>query len=121
LQPAQLEDEQEEQPLDMECVLPSLDLETPLKQEYCFSTFSELHSGQEMPSSEDPKTSFSNSDSHFVHLNSNIGITTSVNDFSNVNGIVAFLEHQECSKQGTMVILPYLGSPAIPGSQVKDC
>jgi hypothetical protein len=77
LHPAQLEAEQDEQPLDMECVLPSLDLETPLKQEKSFSTFVLSHSGQETPLSDDPKTSFSNSDWHFRHLNSNIGIKTS--------------------------------------------
>jgi hypothetical protein len=33
LQLEQLEAEQEEQPLDMECVLPSLERETPLKLE----------------------------------------------------------------------------------------
>ena len=33
LQPAQLEEAQEEQPLDMEWVLPSLERDTPLKLE----------------------------------------------------------------------------------------
>jgi hypothetical protein len=33
LQPAQLEALQEEHPEDIECVLPSLDRDTPLKQE----------------------------------------------------------------------------------------
>jgi hypothetical protein len=77
LQPAQLEAAHDEQPLDMECVLPSLDFETPLKHENSFSTSPDWHSGQETPFSEDPKTSFSNSDLHFKHLNSNIGIATS--------------------------------------------
>ena len=82
LHPAQLEAAQDAQPLDMECVVPSLDFETPLKQEKSFSTCSLSHSGQDTPLSDDPKTSFSNSDSHFKHLNSNIGITTSaVNPF----------------------------------------
>jgi len=82
LQPAQLEAAQDEQPLDMEWVLPSLDLETPLKQEKSFSTCSLSHSGQETPLSDEPKTSFSNSESHFKHLNSNIGMATStVNPF----------------------------------------
>jgi hypothetical protein len=33
LHPAQLDAAQEEQPLDMDCVLPSLDFDTPLKHE----------------------------------------------------------------------------------------
>lgn len=78
LHPAQLEAEQDEQPLDMERVLPSLDLETPLKHEKSLSISLLSHSGQETPFSEGPKTSFSNSDWHFRHLNSNIGITTSL-------------------------------------------
>jgi hypothetical protein len=78
LQPAQLEAEQEEQPDDIDRVLPSLDRETPLKQEKSLSTSPDLQSGQLMPFSEDaPKTSFSNSASHFKHLYSNIGIATS--------------------------------------------
>jgi len=73
----QLEAEQEEQPLDMDWVLPSLERETPEKQEKSFSTSSDWQPGQEIPLSEFPNTSFSNSDSHFKHLNSNIGITSS--------------------------------------------
>jgi hypothetical protein len=77
LQLEQLVAEQEEQPLDMEWVLPSLERDTPLKLENIFSTLSDSQSGQVTPFSDDPKTSFSNSDSHFRHLNSNIGMATS--------------------------------------------
>jgi len=77
LQLAQLVAAHEEQPLDMDCVLPSLDRDTPLKLEKSFSTSPDWQSGHETPFSDDPNTSFSNSDSHFKHLNSNIGIATS--------------------------------------------
>jgi len=45
LQPAQLEALQEEQPDDIECVEPSLERETPLKQEKSLSTSFEWQSG----------------------------------------------------------------------------
>jgi len=78
LQPAQLEAEQEEHPDDIGRVLPSLERETPLKLENSLSTSCELQSGQSIPFSDDgPKTSFSNSASHFKHLYSKMGITTS--------------------------------------------
>jgi hypothetical protein len=79
LQPAQLEALQEEHLEDRDRVLPSPDRETPLKQEKILSTLCDLHSGQSMSFSEDiPKTSFSNSELHFKHLYSKIGITTSL-------------------------------------------
>jgi hypothetical protein len=78
LQPAQLEALQEEHPEDIDRVLPSLERETPLKHEKSRSTSEDWHLGQWMPFSEDdPNTSFSNSCSHFAHLYSNIGMTTS--------------------------------------------
>ena len=77
LQPAQLEALQEEHPDDMECVLPSLERETPLKHENSRSTALDWQSGQQIPFSEDaPNISFSNSDSHLVHLYSKIGMAT---------------------------------------------
>jgi hypothetical protein len=81
LQLAQLEEEQEEQPLDIECVVPSLPRETPLKLEKSFSISADWQSGQDIPLGL-PNTSFSNSESHFRHLYSNIGITTSAASFS---------------------------------------
>lgn len=78
MQPAQLEAWHEEQPEDIVCVLPSLERETPLKLENSLSISPDWQSGQLIPFSEDaPNTSFSNSESHFRHLNSNIGISTS--------------------------------------------
>lgn len=77
MQLAQLEELQEEQPDDIERVLPSLDRDTPLKLENSLSTLVELQSGQLTPSSDPPKTIFSNSDSHFRHLYSKIGMITS--------------------------------------------
>jgi len=76
LQPAQLEALQEEHPEDMEWVVPSLDRETPLKLEKSRSTSPDLQSGHCVPFSDAPKTSFSNSDSHFRHLYSKMGIHT---------------------------------------------
>jgi len=78
LQPAQLEELHEEHPDDMECELPSLERETPLKQENSLSTSFDWQSGQLIPFSEAAlNTSFSNSDSHFRHLYSKMGMTTS--------------------------------------------
>jgi hypothetical protein len=78
LQPAQLEALQEEHPDDMDRVLPSLERDTPLKLEKSLSISRDWHSGQESPFSEEaPKTSFSNSASHFKHLYSNMGMVTS--------------------------------------------
>jgi hypothetical protein len=81
LQLAQLDDAQDEHPEDIGFVEPSLDRETPLKLEYNCSTSLDRHSGHRIPAC-DPKTSFSNSESHFRHLNSNIGIpsTSSIPD-----------------------------------------
>jgi len=76
LQLAQLEELQEEQPEDIECVAPSLERETPLKLEKSLSISSDRQSGQEIPASDDPNTSFSNSVSHFWHRYSNIGIVS---------------------------------------------
>jgi len=75
LHPAQLEELQEEQPEDIECVEPSLERETPLKLEKSLSTSCDWQSGQAVPLSDDPNTSLSNSFSHFRHRYSNIGIT----------------------------------------------
>ncbi len=76
MQPAQLEALQEEHPDDIVWVEPSLERETPLKQENILSTSPDWQSGHLMPFSDaDPKTSFSNSDSHFRHLYSNMGMT----------------------------------------------
>jgi hypothetical protein len=78
LQPAQVEAVQEEQPEDMDLVVPSLERETPLKHEKSCSTSFDWQSGQWIPFPEDaPNTSFSNSVSHFRHLYSKIGMTTS--------------------------------------------
>ncbi len=78
LQLAQLEALQEEHPEDIGRVVPSLERETPLKLEKSRSISCDLHSGQETPFSEEaPKTSFSNSESHFKHLYSKIGMVTS--------------------------------------------
>jgi hypothetical protein len=75
LQPAQLDAAQEEQPDDMDLVDPSLPRETPLKQEKSCSTSLDSQSGHWIPFPDpEPKTSFSNSASHFRHLYSNIGI-----------------------------------------------
>lgn len=75
MQLAQLEALQEEHPEDMECVEPSLERETPLKLEKSLSIACDWQSGQEISASDDPNTSFSNSDSHFWQRYSNIGIT----------------------------------------------
>jgi hypothetical protein len=77
LHPAQPEELQEEHPEDIVWVLPSLERETPLKLENSLSTSLDSQSGQEIPLSEDPKISFSNSDSHFKHLYSNMGMFSS--------------------------------------------
>ena len=78
LQPAQLEELQEEHPDDIEWVVPSPDRETPLKLEKSLSISFDWHWGQAIPFSDDaPKTSFSNSESHFKHLYSKIGILIS--------------------------------------------
>jgi hypothetical protein len=62
-------------PEDIGLVLPSLERETPLKQEKSLSTSCDWQSGHWMPFSEEaPKTSFSNSDLHFKHWYSKIGI-----------------------------------------------
>lgn len=75
LQLAQLEALQEEHPEDIEWVAPSLDRETPLKLEKSLSISFDWHCGQAIPFSDDaPKTSFSNSESHFKHLYSKIGM-----------------------------------------------
>jgi hypothetical protein len=58
----------------MVLVVPSLERETPLKLEKSRSTSPDLQSGHWTPFSDAPKTSFSNSDSHFRHLYSNMGI-----------------------------------------------
>jgi len=79
LQPAQLEAEQEEQPEDIECVLPSLERETPLKLEKSCSTSPDWHSGQTIPLFRDcPKTSFSNSEEHLRHRYSKMGMAASI-------------------------------------------
>jgi hypothetical protein len=75
LQLEQLDAWQEEQPEDMVCELPSVERETPLKLEKRRSIFSDWQSGHSMPLSDDPKTNFSNSDSHCKHLYSKIGMT----------------------------------------------
>jgi len=77
LQPAQVEAWHAEHPEDMGRVLPSLARETPLKLEKSLSISRDWQSGQLIPFSDDPRTSFSNSDSHFKHLYSKIGMTTS--------------------------------------------
>lgn len=78
MQPEQLEAWQEEHPEDIGCVLPSLDRETPLKLEKSLSISGDWQSGQLIPFSDDlPRTSFSNSDSHFKHLYSKMGMATS--------------------------------------------
>lgn len=76
MQLAQLEELQDEHPEDMEWVLPSLPRETPLKLEKSCSISFDWQSGQSI-SVEEPNTSFSNSDSHFKHLYSKMGISTS--------------------------------------------
>ena len=75
LQLAQLEALQEEHPEDIGRDVPSLERETPLKLENSLSISPDWQSGQAIPFSDDiPKISFSNSDSHFRHLYSNMGI-----------------------------------------------
>jgi len=74
LQPAQLEAAQEEQPEDIECVVPSLERDTPLKLEKSRSTSFDWQPGQQIPLSDDPNTIFSNSVSHLRHRYSKIGI-----------------------------------------------
>jgi len=60
----------------MEWVVPSLERETPLKLEKSRSTSFDRQSGHSTPFPEAaPNTSFSNSDSHFRHLYSNMGIS----------------------------------------------
>jgi hypothetical protein len=77
LQLVQLDAEQDEQPEDMGRVVPSLERETPLKLENSCSTSLDWQPGHCIPFSDDtPKTSFSNSDAHFRHLYSNIGIAS---------------------------------------------
>jgi hypothetical protein len=78
LQPAQLEALQDEQPEDIDFVVPSPERVTPLKQEKSCSTSSDWQSGQRISFADAaPNTSFSNSDSHFRHLYSNMGMPTS--------------------------------------------
>ena len=78
LQLAQLEALQEEHPEDIGRDVPSLERETPLKLENSLSISPDWQSGQAIPFSDDiPKISFSNSDSHFRHLYSNMGMATS--------------------------------------------
>lgn len=78
MQPAQLDAAHDEQPEDSDRVLPSLERDTPLKLEKSCSISWDWQSGHDIPFPEDvPNTSFSNSDLHFVHLYSKIGINTS--------------------------------------------
>ena len=65
LQPAQLDAVQDEQPEDIEWVLPSLERDTPLKLEKSCSTSSDWQWGQDIPFPEDDaNTSFSKSFPH---------------------------------------------------------